>query len=162
MGLLAASCANAFLAIVCGKHRHHVKVRSGRGRFPQFMTHQHHQQEGTWKACSTFTASLALVSKNGISPLDAHHAFAYVETRCQRVIHKLTGLLKDDLAGGHLPFGHQVRFVTQNHKWKVLCVARGGVSQKLVHPGLQIVETLRVCDIVDKHTRVGSSVKGDA
>jgi hypothetical protein len=55
-----------------------------------------------------------------------------------------------------------VDFITQHHEWKRLGVARRGLNEEFVAPGIECFEGFGGIDVVDQHAAVGAAVEGDA
>ena len=113
-------------------------------------------------ACSTLTASLALVSKYGIPPFELQNVCARFEdtcSRCQRgcelrecwilTIRLLssTSILLPSTTCIVLDWLFYVIKLPQAYKGKVLRVHRTRLYQELVSPAIQCIETLAVRDI---------------
>jgi hypothetical protein len=108
-------------------------------------------------------ASLALVSKYGIFPLD----WQYVDARFDEIIRLLssTSILLPSTTYGEYKQTAIQKFnggETETHKRKALWVARVGLDKELIAPAIQRFEALGVVHIVHQHAAVRSSVEGDA
>lgn len=140
-----SSCANAFLAITV--------PRCGQPDVPQRRFRKGHIPS---KACSTFTASLALVSKYGIPPFDWQKVIARFE-EIMRLFSSTSILFPSTTLNDISP--RLLLRSNSTHKRKVLRVSRASLYQELVSPAIQGIEALRIIDIVHEYAAVGSSIE---
>lgn len=92
------------------------------------------------KACSTLMASLALVSKYGMFPLD----WQYVEARFDEIIRLLSSMstLFPNTTCAHVS---NVRWLYEyyiTHKWEAFRVSWTGLNKEFVPPAIESLETL--------------------
>ena len=112
------------------------------------------------KACSTPTASFALVSKYGIPPLDLQNAVARLGVTILLVsptsilLPRTTFVIREQ--GPSIP--------SQEHTYKreIVGISRAGLNKEFVPPAIQSIKALRIVHVVDQHTTVGASIKGYA
>lgn len=141
-----SSCANAFLAMTVPRcHHYNVSQRSLVEDTPS-------------KACSTFTASLALVSKYGIPPFDWQKVIARFEEIIR--LFSSTSILFPRTTLNCISPRLLLRS-SSTHKRKVFRISRASLYQELVSPAIQGIETLRIIDIVYEYAAVGSSIECD-
>lgn len=130
------------------------------------------------KACSTFIASLALVSKYGMPPLDWQKAMARFPVICSTISTpysrspaKSSAYHSLRLLHIHLVAEHHLCLVsfhslithatTKTYERESLRIHRARLYQEFVPPTIQRLETLRVIDIVHQNAAVGASIEGN-
>jgi hypothetical protein len=100
-------------------------------------------------------ASLALVSKYGIPPLDWQNAWARFEGITR--LPSSTSILFPITT-----YAHQTLHLLQaggTHEWEILWVCGARLDQKLVPPAVQRLEALGVVDVVHENAAVGAAVE---
>lgn len=114
------------------------------------------------KAWSMLTASLALVSKYGISPFDWQNVKARFEDII--LLFSSTSILFPSTTCHWLisPLGPIPHSFPGTHKWEAFRVSRASLDEELVPPAIQCLKALRVIDVVDQNAAVSSSVECDA
>ena len=110
------------------------------------------------KACSTFTASLALVSKYGIPPFDWQKVIARFEEIMR--LFSSTSILFPRTTLNYISPRLLLRS-NSTHKRKVFRISWASLYQELVSPAIQGIEALRIIDIVHEYAAVGSSIERD-
>lgn len=111
------------------------------------------------KACSTLTASLALVSKYGIPPFDWQKVMALFEDII-RLFSSTSILLPNTTCTRDEQLGQAP--TSSTHKREVLWISRTGLDQEFIPPAVEGVEALGVVDIVDQYTAVRAPVESHA
>jgi hypothetical protein len=120
-------------------------------------------------------ASLALVSKYGMPPLDWQKVMARFDEICSTIsktrvhmikpTHHALALLHINLVANDnlrlsVPYPSNDRRDT--YEWEALRIHGAGLDQELVAPAVQCIETLGVVDVVYEHAAVGAAVEGHA
>lgn len=67
-----------------------------------------------------------------------------------------------NLTGGHLAALGKIGLVSEDNEREGIAVSGGSVHEELIHPALKVVERLGVGDVVHKHTRISTTVKGNS